>query len=607
MQLIPLQAGLLSMLFDKESAFVRYVRFQNIEIVRGIFPAVRDQDWNTIPFTIEDFDINQTESEFDIFYIARCQHDSIDFSWQGRLTGTSDGVIEYRFCGTAHSSFLKNRIGLCALHPIDGLSGKECIIQHVDQSFTHGRFPKFISPHQPFKNVASISHKIGPDFTICTSFSGDVFEMEDQRNWTDASFKTYGTSLEVPFPVLIQAGAKIEQQIRISLIDTSRFESGSSSQVCGASRHSDSTFTREYQRPNEVQPKLLIDSASTRLRPSIGFGLSPTTLKCHDGVISRLNDLRPDHLRVDLWLSSDTWRSRLEAAVDIAIQVDAGLEVGIFAADATGQAWRGCLEALAPSKSMIDRILIFHEIEKTTPNELTKAALASLSKSGFASRIVVGTNAYFAELNRQRPEVPKECGIVYSINPQVHAFDNLSLCETLEAQRSTVDSAENLFGSNVVISPITLKPRFNPNATSTNTMLGNSLVLVSDDRQSMGFAAAWTVGSLRALATHPAVESLTYFEVFCSRGIMDDFGNPFPSYEVFASILDAKSVMCVSSSSPIEVTAISTINSEGRQKLLIANMTGHNKTVIIECPNGLRTSLNLPREKVTYFDWSDIK
>ena len=30
--------------------------------------------------------------------------------------------------------------------------------------------------------------------------TGDVFEMEDQRNWTDASFKTYCTPLRQPFP-----------------------------------------------------------------------------------------------------------------------------------------------------------------------------------------------------------------------------------------------------------------------------------------------------------------------------------------------------------------------------------------------------------------------
>ena len=32
------------------------------------------------------------------------------------------------------------------------------------------------------------------------AFDGDIFEMEDQRNWTDASYKIYSTPLRLPFP-----------------------------------------------------------------------------------------------------------------------------------------------------------------------------------------------------------------------------------------------------------------------------------------------------------------------------------------------------------------------------------------------------------------------
>ena len=41
--------------------------------------------------------------------------------------------------------------------------------------------------------------------------------MEDQRNWTDASFKTYGTPLELPFPVEVVSGTKIVQTVTLTL------------------------------------------------------------------------------------------------------------------------------------------------------------------------------------------------------------------------------------------------------------------------------------------------------------------------------------------------------------------------------------------------------
>ena len=43
--------------------------------------------------------------------------------------------------------------------------------------------------------------------------------MEDQRNWTDASFKTYSTPLELPFPVEISADEEVRQRVVLTLSD----------------------------------------------------------------------------------------------------------------------------------------------------------------------------------------------------------------------------------------------------------------------------------------------------------------------------------------------------------------------------------------------------
>ena len=56
--------------------------------------------------------------------------------------------------------------------------------------------------------------------------------------------------------------------------------------------------------------------------------------------------------------------------------------------------------------------------------------------------------------------------VCYSINPQVHAFDNSSLIETLEAQAITVESTRQFAdGLPIAVTPVTLLARFNPNAT----------------------------------------------------------------------------------------------------------------------------------------------
>ena len=80
--------------------------------------------------------------------------------------------------------------------------------------------------------------------------------------------------------------------------------------------------------------------------------------------------------------------------------------------------------------------------------------------------IGAGTDCFFTELNRERTPADLVDFLTFSVNPQVHAFDNASLTETLEAHRYVVESAQNLAdGKGIHVSPVTLKMRFNPNAT----------------------------------------------------------------------------------------------------------------------------------------------
>jgi hypothetical protein len=48
---------------------------------------------------------------------------------------------------------------------------------------------------------------------------GDVFEMEDQRNWSDASYKTYVRPLALPWPYRIPAGETVTQRIVLDITD----------------------------------------------------------------------------------------------------------------------------------------------------------------------------------------------------------------------------------------------------------------------------------------------------------------------------------------------------------------------------------------------------
>jgi hypothetical protein len=48
------------------------------------------------------------------------------------------------------------------------------------------------------------------------AFYGDIFETEDQRNWSDSSYKTYSTPLHLPFPALVMEGETMQQQVVVT-------------------------------------------------------------------------------------------------------------------------------------------------------------------------------------------------------------------------------------------------------------------------------------------------------------------------------------------------------------------------------------------------------
>ena len=52
-----------------------------------------------------------------------------------------------------------------------------------------------ISAENPFKDLTAFRWRCHNDWYIL-HYEGDIFETEDQRNWSDASYKTFCTPLE---------------------------------------------------------------------------------------------------------------------------------------------------------------------------------------------------------------------------------------------------------------------------------------------------------------------------------------------------------------------------------------------------------------------------
>ena len=106
----------------------------------------------------------------------------------------------------------------------------------------------------------------------------------------------------------------------------------------------------------------------------------------------------------------------------------------------------------------------------------------------------------------------------------------LRVMETLRGQVATVERPRlPSDGKPIIVSPVTLKPRFNTDATGSQPPLRpEELPPQVDPRQNALFGAAWTLGSISNLA-YAGASSLTYYETTGWKGVMEtESGSTLP-------------------------------------------------------------------------------
>jgi hypothetical protein len=575
----PLRAGPLSLLWDDGG--LRYIRLGEQEVIRRIYVAVRDPDWNTIPATLANVQITREAAHFTIEFDAEHRQGPVDFAWHGTIAGATDGTITFSMDGQARATFLRNRIGYCVLHPPRECAGQPCAVEHSDGSVEQGIFPQLIAPHQPFFDMRAIGHDIQPGLTADVRFAGDSFEMEDQRNWTDDSYKTYCTPLALPRPVAVPAGAVVRQSVTLTL------------------RGDIPAAPPLRAQPEATSVSVTAESAGTL--PQIGLGVASHGQPLSEREHTLLRALRLHHLRTDLYLARPGWQTILRQASSDATAIGARLEAAVFLAggsDMQRAQLAALAEELAEVRPPVATWLVFHESEATTSTATIAEARATLAGYDPAIPCGGGANLYFTHLNRERPSAALDL-VCYSVNPQVHAFDNDSLMETLAGQAATVASVRAFCGDTpIAVTPITLRPRFNTDAAGPEPPPApGELPAAVDPRQPSLFAAAWLVGSLQQLAAAGAA-SVTYFETTGWRGVMETAagsalpgqfpsqpGALFPVYHVLAAAgaFAGGAVLSVTTSSPLRVAALA-LRRNDRACLLVANLTSAAQRVAVHAP-----------------------
>jgi hypothetical protein len=430
------------------------------------------------------------------------------------------------------------------------------VVEKVDGAKEIVRFPALVSPWQPIKNIRAIFQRFGAGISSELRFEGDTFETEDERNWTDASFKTYCPPLKNNIPFQIKKGDPVLQKVLLKV----------------------KTLGHRI-RNNPESSVINIDISKKAFSiPEIGTVISGQKKMPDQKELQLLRNCNFSHLRMNVLFDSPLLIKVMKTASTYSTSLNVPLELALFfrkQKQLFDQDIRILQKLLDEAGLPVKRYLVFRKGEKVTSQETLIAVDDALKKYSPFSSIVAGTNGYFVEINRKHP-AKKSCdSICYSANPQVHTFDDASIIDNLEGQAHTVLAGKKLFpGKDIFITPITLRPRLVPELPQKDHG--------PDPRQKMLFGAAWTLGSIIRLSEAGAMGA-TYFDATGDCGLMEKNGAcVFPMYHVFADVGDfAGGTMRVVHSENRPALSACALEKNGRKRHLIANMAQEKRDVFI--------------------------
>jgi hypothetical protein len=368
---------------------------------------------------------------------------------------------------------------------------------------------------------------------------GDTFEMEDQRNWSDASFKTYVRPLALPWPYTLARGSSLAQSVKVTV------------QAAAA----DSVAPEEVAAVSAVPTRIRLntDARDTRAVPQLGIGVRAADLDTALRHANALHALNPAYFVAHLDLRDDDPIGALPrfAQLSDAARVPYVLEVVLTGdGDPTDQMQRVAAAASGLAAPVALQVSPAPDLKAVLPgspwppcpsfDEVFSAARAAFPGTPVGG----GTFAYFTELNRKRPPFAKLDYATFTSCPIVHAADDRSVMETLATLPFIAGSVTALAGGTPYrVGPSTIASRDNPYGAATlpNEAGRNAKRICltdNDPRQRALYGAAWNLGYFAAFAaggaTHIALSELTG-----PRGLFDGT-KPTPLFQLLASLAAAR-------------------------------------------------------------------
>ena len=494
---------------------VRSIKYLNVEIVKLISFLVRDKNWKNYTPKISNqklsFNKKFLELKFNLEYSDKYKK----FITKNNYV-INNNSITVKSEGKFLTDFEINRAGFNILLPLKNVVGEKLSILDYNNKKFKSNFPTLISPDQPFIDISEVNYSMNNIIKLNFKFEGIKFEMEDQRNWGDASYKIYSGSLLDPFPYLIKKNTNFFQQIKINFKKIKVF--------------------KKLKKPKIFY--LVIQKKINFSAPNIGIKLDSFNYKkLHK------NDLNFNFILKEFDLTDfniDTFNFK---------EIDKNINLfAIFIVDHKKPVSKVISEIVNISKKItckIPYILICPKIYLSSHQPAGKWPKVPLLseynkriKSKFEnSKIVSGMVTNFTELNRKKPVKDYEL-MSFSFTPIVHDASDHGVLETPETVDHIIKTLKKInHECDIHVGPISLGMHHNPygqklvkNSKKTRTEMTNQ-----DLRHDSLFSLVWSVGMYQELSKHN-IKLLTFNNLLGYHGIYEKNFNKRPLY-IFNKII----------------------------------------------------------------------
>lgn len=384
------------------------VRCDGKEILRRIFVTVRDWTWREIAPTQWESEVDEGQRTATL--TARHVSDSVDFEWKGLLRVSDDlRSLRFEITGQVLRDMEVCRLGLVVLHPVESLVDSQ--VEAIGPQGGHRlTVSGDVAPQpvvngipmamtEPFSKLVVERSDFG---RLELQFEGDLFELEDQRNWGDASFKSYCTPLRLGFPRALKAGTSIVHRLDATFAPTSTAR----------------TREAEARGPARARPNGRISDRQSLcgIFPAIGREWWPCTIHLHQ--LARQQESAWHHIHFDILGQGamTAVRTLLESGASTKLQIGIETEDDKLAQE--------LLPLLSEHRESVARLILYGPCASLAPAAAVEDWRRRLEVGGLRNvAVLAATRGYFVEFNRGAPLDAAVSRIAFPLTATVHSDD----------------------------------------------------------------------------------------------------------------------------------------------------------------------------------------